>query len=66
VDIRCESGTKFAVASEDAAGELEILCRNKLCKVFGNEIVIHVFNLGKIDEDGTIRPTKTKRFKRPK
>jgi hypothetical protein len=64
VDIRCQNFQKFGEVAPGATGEYRVLCRNSRCKI-GNEVVVHIFNLEKISEDGIIRPTETKRFKRP-
>jgi len=64
VEIRCDS-RKFGEVSEDATGELRIFCNSQFCKEHGNEIVEHVFNLAKINENGIVKPTHTNRYKRP-
>ena len=64
LEIRCENKI-HAEVSADASGTLWKYCDSKFCKEFGNEVVVHEFNLGKRSEDGNIYPIDTKRYKRP-
>ncbi|UOW93355.1 hypothetical protein SEA_LABELLE_29 [Mycobacterium phage Labelle] len=63
-EIRCKHKL-HAEVSEEATGTLFKYCDSKFCKEFGNEVVIHEFDLAKVSENGIIYPTDTKRYKRP-
>ena len=63
-EIRCENKLHGEV-TKNSIGELRKFCNSKFCKVDSKEITEHVWNLGKVSEDGTIRPVATNRFKRP-
>ena len=63
-EIRCQH-KKHADVSDGATGLLFESCNSQLCKQYGNEVVIHEFDLEKISEDGIIYPIDTKRYKRP-
>lgn len=63
-EIRCKF-KKHAEVEFGATGILYKSCDSKFCKKYGNEVVIHHFNLEKVNEDGIIFPTDTKRYKRP-
>ncbi|AHG24413.1 hypothetical protein PBI_DAMIEN_22 [Mycobacterium phage Damien] len=62
-DIRC-SNKKHGEVTENSTGELRMFCRDRFCKIHGNEVVQHVWDLAKVSEDGSIRPIETKRFKK--
>lgn len=63
-EIRCGK-RKFATITEN--GILEVFCNSVFCKTYAtaNEVVIHRFDVNKINADGTIKLIETKRFKRP-
>jgi hypothetical protein len=64
LQIRCQSKCHGEV-TENSTGIFIKICDSKFCKVQGNEVVEHHFNLEKVNEDGKIYPIKTERFKRP-
>ncbi|QLF83907.1 hypothetical protein SEA_BECKERTON_22 [Mycobacterium phage Beckerton] len=62
-DIRC-SNKKHGEISDNSTGELQMFCRDRFCKIHENEVVLHIWNLAKKSEDGSIRPIETRRFKK--
>lgn len=62
-EIRCKN-KKHGEINDQASGILIRVCASKFCKI-QNEIVEHHWNLEKINENGTIYPVETKRYKRP-
>lgn len=65
MDIRCQS-RKFGEASDDASGELRIVCTSRFCKQHGDEVVEHIFELQTRNKNGVVVPKRHNRFKRPK
>jgi hypothetical protein len=64
-EIRCDGNKKFGVIDGRATGIFEAVCSSRFCKQRNNEIVLHIWDLGKINEYGTVLPIDTKRFKKP-
>jgi len=64
LEIRCDS-KKHGEVTENSIGIFERICDSRFCKTRPNEVSLHVWNLEKLHEDGTIKPINTKRFKRP-
>ena len=63
-EIRC-ANKKFGEVNSEAKGIFEATCNAGYCRRDSNAIVLHRWNLEKVNEDGTITPIETKRFKRP-
>jgi hypothetical protein len=61
-EIRCQN-KKFGDIDPHASGIFEVTCNSKFCGQ-PNNVTLHIFNLGKVDEDNVIRPTETKWLKR--
>jgi len=64
-EIRCNS-KKFGEVSSEARGIFEVICNSRFCKNQHNEVVLHRWNLEKLNADGSIKMIETRRFKRPK
>ncbi|ACF05123.1 gp26 [Mycobacterium phage Predator] len=62
-DIRCKS-RKHGELTEQGSGILEIICTSRFCKETPNEVVRHRWDLGKLNSDGSIKLTETRRFKK--
>jgi len=63
-EIRCAS-KKHGEITENSKGEFRRTCNSRFCKKLGNEIVEHIWNLEKINENQIVFPIDTKRYKRP-
>ena len=63
-DIRCNN-KKFGEVT-DGTGIYEAICTSRFCKQHPNEVVLHRWNLEKLNADGFVKLIETKRFKRPK
>jgi hypothetical protein len=62
-EIRCKN-KKFGELTPD--GILEIFCTSNFCKDHrGDETVIHRWDTGKLNADGTVKLIETRRFKKP-
>jgi hypothetical protein len=64
-EIRC-ANKFFGEVSENSRGIYEAVCQSRFCKTGTNEVVLHRWDLEKLNADGTIKLIETKRFKRPK
>lgn len=57
--LRCEAGTLYGIASDDATGTVEVKCKRRRCGYASGVIVLHTISL----ETGLV--TQTRRFKNP-
>ena len=64
-EIRCEN-KKFGEVSDGAKGIFEVICGSRFCKTQYDEVVLHRWNLEKLNANGSIKLIETRRFKRPK
>lgn len=62
-EIRCNS-KKFGEITTESKGIFESICTSRFCKI-NDEVVIHRWNLEKLNANGSIKMIETKRFKRP-
>jgi hypothetical protein len=63
-DIRCNS-KKFGEITIESKGIFESICTSRFCKVQPDEVVLHRWDLEKLNANGSIKMIETKRFKRP-
>lgn len=63
-EIRCNS-KKFGEVTTKSQGIFESICTSRFCKIYQDEVVIHQWDLEKLNVNGSIKMIETKRFKRP-